>query len=323
MCSASFWGVFITRVIEEVITSFFYNGWHVNCILSSLGKVIMVKEKQKGFETYNSCLSSYLLHIRDGSLLTAEEEKSLSRRIMRGDDGARERLINSNLRLVVKIAKGYPSQEMDLIDLIQEGNLGLIKAAEKYDFTKNVRFSTYASFWIKQSITRALANKSKMIRLPHRKEEKLRKITKALQRLSKMSGSTPDMSVLSRETEIDESEVRSILQLPEKVLSIESSGTSNASTLKNIIEDPKYNPDFIVMRNYLKEKTREMLTILTAKERDVLLYRYAFINGRKYTLKYIGEKLKISPETVRQIEIRALRKIREHFSHLKDLLQTY
>jgi len=283
----------------------------------------MVKDKQTVDETYNSCLNSYLFHIRNGYLLTAEEEKSLSRRIMSGDRSARERLINSNLRLVVKIAKGYPSQEMDLIDLIQEGNLGLIKAAEKYDFTKNVRFSTYASFWIKQSITRALANKSKMIRLPHRKEEKLRKITKASQRLSKMSGCTPDTSALSRETKLDESEVSSILQLPKKVLSIESTGESEVCSLKNIIEDPKYNPDFIVMRNYLKEKTKEMLTILTAKERDILLYRYAFINGKKDTLKNIGDKLKISPETVRQIEIRALRKIREHFSHLKDFLQSY
>ncbi len=286
-------------------------------------KKMIVKELERVDDSYSSCLNSYLLNIRNGRLLTADEEKNLSRRILSGDRKARERLINSNLRLVVKIAKGYPSQEMDLIDLIQEGNLGLIKAAEKFDFKKNVRFSTYASFWIKQSITRALANKSKMIRLPHRKEEKLRKVTRASQRLSQMEGIKPDIADLSNETKIDESEVRSILRLPDKVLSIESTGESEACSLKNIVEDPKYNPDLIVMRNYLKEKTREMLTILTEKERDVLLYRYAFINGRKCTLKNIGEKLKISPETVRQIEIRALRKIREHFSHLKDLLWTH
>jgi len=284
---------------------------------------MLVKDKETLKDSYSSCLNSYLLNIRNGSLLTADEEKNLSRKILSGDGEARERLINCNLRLVVKIAKGYPSQEMDLIDLIQEGNLGLIKAAEKFDFKKNVRFSTYASFWIKQSITRALANKSRMIRLPHRKEEKLRKITKASQRLSKTDGVKPDTAGLSRETQINETEVRSILRLPGKVLSMESSGESDAFSLKNIVEDPKYNPDFIVMRNYLKEKTREMLTILTGKERDVLLYRYAFINGRKYTLKNIGEKLQVSPETVRQIEIRALRKIREHFSHLKDLLWTH
>jgi RNA polymerase primary sigma factor len=286
------------------------------------GKKMIVQEKETVQDGY-SCLNSYLMSIRSGQLLTADEEKNLSRRILCGDREALERLINSNLRLVVKIAKGYPSQEMDLIDLIQEGNLGLIKAAEKFDFKKNVRFSTYASFWIKQSISRALANKSKMIRLPHRKEEKLRKISKATQRFSKTEGSIPDTTTLSKETKLGESEIRSILRLPDKVLSIESSAGSEACSLKNIVEDPKYNPDFIVMRNYLKEKTREMLTILTEKEREVLLFRYSFIDGKKYTLKKIGERLSISPETVRQIEIRALKKIREHFSHLRDLLWTH
>jgi RNA polymerase primary sigma factor len=268
----------------------------------------------------SSNLHAYLSQIRHDRLLTAEEEKALSRRILQGDELARKSLINSNLRLVVKIARGYLTHDMELLDLIQEGNLGLIKAAEKFDFRKNVRFSTYASFWIKQSIARALSNKSRMIRLPHRKEEKLRKITKASQRFSKLNGRTPDAEELSCETKIDEHEIRNIMNLPEKVLSIESSDEGESYTLKNVIQDSKYNPDYIVMRKYLREKTAEMLEILTEKERQVLLYRYAFINGRKYTLKDIGEKLSISPETVRQVEIKALKKIREHFSHLKELL---
>ena len=122
------------------------------------------------------------------------------KKILQGDGQARETLIKSNLRLVVKIAKGYISREMDLLDLIQEGNLGLIKAADKFDFRKNVRFSTYASFWIKQSIARALSNKSRLIRLPHRKEEKLRKVTRAQQKLSKDFGRTADNSELATET---------------------------------------------------------------------------------------------------------------------------
>jgi RNA polymerase primary sigma factor len=268
----------------------------------------------------SSNLHAYLSQIRQDRLLTAEEEKALSRRILQGDEFARKSLINSNLRLVVKIARGYLTHDMELLDLIQEGNLGLIKAAEKFDFRKNVRFSTYASFWIKQSIARALSNKSRMIRLPHRKEEKLRKITKASQRLSKLNGRTPDAEELSCETKIEKHEIRSIMNLPEKVLSIESSDERENYSLKNVIQDSKYNPDYIVMRKYLREKTAEMLEILTEKERQVLLYRYAFINGRKYTLKDIGEKLSISPETVRQVEIKALKKIQEHFSHLKELL---
>jgi RNA polymerase primary sigma factor len=267
-----------------------------------------------------SNLNAYLCQIRNDRLLTAEEEKNLSKRILAGDEVARQNLINSNLRLVVKIARGYLTHDMELLDLIQEGNLGLIKAAEKFDFRKNVRFSTYASFWIKQSIARALSNKSRMIRLPHRKEEKLRKIAKASQRFSKINGRMPDPVELSSETKLDEQEIRSILCLPEKVLSIESVDDTESYSLKHVLQDSKYNPDYIVMRKYLREKTTEMLEILTEKERRVLLYRYAFINGRKYTLKDIGEKLKISPETVRQVEIKALKKIREHFSYLKELL---
>lgn len=268
-----------------------------------------------------SNLSAYLYQLKKDKLLTADEEKSLSKKILQGDGQARETLIKSNLRLVVKIAKGYISREMDLLDLIQEGNLGLIKAADKFDFRKNVRFSTYASFWIKQSIARALSNKSRLIRLPHRKEEKLRKVTRAQQKLSKDFGRTADNSELATETKIDQDEIRAILNLPDKVLSIESSNNDDSYSLKNTVEDPKYNPDNIVMKNYLKEKTEEMLDILTEKEKKVLLYRYSFLKGEKYTLKDIGEQLLISPETVRQIELRALKKIREHFSHLKEFLR--
>lgn len=268
-----------------------------------------------------SNLTAYLYQLKKDKLLTADEEKSLSKKILQGDGQARETLIKSNLRLVVKIAKGYISREMDLLDLIQEGNLGLIKAADKFDFRKNVRFSTYASFWIKQSIARALSNKSRLIRLPHRKEEKLRKVTRAQQKLSKDFGRTADNSELATETKIDQDEIRAILNLPDKVLSIESSNNDDSYSLKNTVEDPKYNPDNIVMKNYLKEKTEEMLDILTEKEKKVLLYRYSFLKGEKYTLKDIGEQLLISPETVRQIELRALKKIREHFSHLKEFLR--
>jgi RNA polymerase primary sigma factor len=227
-------------------------------------------------ENKDSNLTAYLCQIRNDRLLTADEEKDLSKRILKGDEIARENLINSNLRLVVKIARGYLTHDMDLLDLIQ--------------------------------------------RLPHRKEEKLRKISKASQKFSKLNGRTPDAEELSSETKIDELEIRNILRLPEKVLSIESATEGDGYSLPGILQDSKYDPDFIVMRKYLREKTSEMLQILTEKERKVLLYRYSFINGKKYTLKYIGEILKISPETVRQIEMKALKKIREYFSHLKELL---
>lgn len=270
-------------------------------------------------QTDNS-LNTYLYQISADKLLTAEEEKGLSKRILKGDEDARKVLINSNLRLVVKIAKGYLTHDMELLDLIQEGNVGLIKAAEKFDFRKNVRFSTYASFWIRQSIARAISNKSRMIRFPHRKEERLRKINKAQQKLIRELGRDPHPEELAGETKIDEKDVRSILTLPNRVVSIESTSDSDLFSLKHVVDDPKYSPDYIVMRNYLKEKTKQMLDILTEKEKKVLLLRYSFLQGERYTLKEIGKKLEISPETVRQIEMRALRKIREHFNHLREFL---
>ena len=270
-------------------------------------------------QTDNS-LKTYLYQISADKLLTAEEEKGLSKRILKGDAGARKVLINSNLRLVVKIAKGYLTHDMELLDLIQDGNVGLIKAAEKFDFRKNVRFSTYASFWIRQSIARAISNKSRMIRFPHRKEERLRKISKAQQKLTRELGRDPHLEELAEETKIDEKDVKSTLTLPNRIVSIESTSDSDLFSLKHVVDDPKYSPDYIVMRNYLKEKTQLMLDILTEKEKKVLLLRYSFLQGERYTLKEIGKKLEISPETVRQIEMRALRKIREHFSHLREFL---
>jgi RNA polymerase primary sigma factor len=294
--------------------------WHPYCIIDKGIRVMVMimTEYEQGRHSNN--LHSYLLKLRGDKLLTADEEKKLSRKILKGDRAARETLINSNLRLVVKIAKGYLSHDMDLLDLIQEGNLGLIKAADKFDFRKNVRFSTYASFWIKQSIARAISNKGRLIRLPHRKEEKLRKLARAQQRFNKDYGRNPDTGELSKETHIDEGEVKTILRLPDKVFSIESTTENENFALKDTVQDPNYNPDFMVMRRYLKEKTREMLGILNEKEKRVLLLRYSFLSGEKYTLKDIGEKLSISPETVRQMELRALKKIREHFGHLKDFL---
>ncbi len=277
--------------------------------------------KRKDYRLSDDSLKNYLKSIKNGELLTAEEEKELSKRILKGDEKARQRFINANLRLVVKIAKNYVTPGMDLLDLIQEGNLGLIKATDKFDFKKNARFSTYASFWIKQSITRAISSKSRFIRLPHRKDEKLRRVSKVHNKIAREKGREPNIEELSKEANLTEDEVKTILSLPDNVISIESSGKNNDKyDLSNMINDDKYNPDRYVLRNYLREKAKEMLEILNEKEKKVLYMRYSFFTGQKYTLKEIGEELSTSPETVRQIEMRALRKIREHFSHLKEFL---
>lgn len=266
----------------------------------------------------NDGLRSYFDQIKRTALLSFEEELELSRRIQKGDEAARQRLIEANLRLVVRIAKSFKTPDVSLLDLIQEGNLGLIKAAAKYDHRKQVRFSTYASWWIKQSIVRSLSNKRRVIRLPHRKEEKLRKINKAYNALAQHYQRTPTMSEIADEIGMKEKDIESILALSTNVVSLSSSPGTDNGTLQELIEDTTYAPERELISNSLREETRRFLETLLEKEKQILMYRFAFYGGKKYTLKRIGDELGISPETVRQIEIRALKKLRKCADSLKE-----
>jgi RNA polymerase primary sigma factor len=269
-------------------------------------------------ETKEDTLRAYFDQIKKARLLTFEEELALSRRIRRGDEAARQQLITANLRLVVRIAKKYMTPDVSLLDLIQEGNLGLIKAASKYDYHKQVRFSTYASWWIKQAIVRALSNKRRVIRLPHRKEEKLRRINKAYNTLSQQLKRAPNSQEIAEELGIREQEVETIVGLSNAVVSLDGPTPEQNGTLQDLVMDNNYVPDQQLLRNSLREKTLAFLETLMEKEKQILLYRFAFYGGRKYTLKMIGDELGISPETVRQIEIRALRKLRECANELRE-----
>lgn len=263
-------------------------------------------------------LRAYFDQIKKTRLLTFEEELELSRSIRKGDESARQKLITCNLRLVVRIAKKYLTPDVSLLDLIQEGNLGLIKAASKYDDRKNVRFSTYASWWIKQAIVRALSNKRRVIRLPHRKEEKLRRINKAYNALSQEFKRSPNSQEIANELGLQEREVDSIVSLSSAVVSLDGPTPEDNGTLQDLIMDNTFVPDKELLQRSLHEKTLAFLETLMEKEKQILLYRFAFYGGRKYTLKMIGDELGISPETVRQIEIRALRKLRESAGELRD-----
>jgi RNA polymerase primary sigma factor len=265
-------------------------------------------------------LRAYFDQIKKTRLLTFEEELALSRSIQRGDEAARQRMITANLRLVVRIAKKYMTSDVSLLDLIQEGNLGLIKAASKYDYRKNVRFSTYASWWIKQAIVRALSNKRRVIRLPHRKEEKLRRINKTFNTLSQQYKRSPNYQEIADELGMQGREVEAIVSLSSAVVSLDGPTPEENGTLQDLIMDYTYVPDRELLRNSLREKTMGFLETLLAKEKQILLYRFAFFGGRKYTLKMIGDEMGISPETVRQIEIRALRKLKECAGELRDFV---
>jgi RNA polymerase primary sigma factor len=275
-----------------------------------------------GIDSREDALRAYFAQIKRSRLLTFEEELALSRRVMQGDDSARQTLIEANLRLVVRIAKKYMTRDVSLLDLIQEGNLGLIKAASKYDFHKHVRFSTYASWWIKQAIVRALSNKRRTIRLPHRKEEKLRKINKAYNALSQELKRTPNIEEIARELGLKKREVETIVQLSNAVVSLDGPTQEESGTLQDVIEDNSYIPEKDLLRENLRERTLKFLETLLEKEKQILLYRFAFYGGKKYTLKKIGDEMGISPETVRQIEIRALRKLKESAEELREFVYT-
>ncbi|TVQ27555.1 MAG: sigma-70 family RNA polymerase sigma factor [Spirochaetaceae bacterium] len=276
--------------------------------------------KRKAKPAQDDALKSYFDQIRKTELLTFEQELELSRRIEAGDEQARTQLIEANLRLVVKIAKAYVSPDVSLLDLVQEGNLGLLKAAGKYDHRKQVRFSTYASWWIKQSITRALSNKRRSIRLPHRKEDALRKIQRAHNALSQRLMRRPSVDEVAKEVGMESSEVVQIMNIATGPVSLDSDLNSDSGTLHDVFEDYSYSPDTEVMKKEMRQETLRFLERLREKEKMILLYRFAFYGGKKYTLKRISDEMGISPETVRQIELRALRKLREHSSEIEEFV---
>ena len=263
----------------------------------------------------------YLKEINRFDLLNFEEEQDYSKRIAQGDKDALNLLINANLRLVVKIAKSYVSPEMGLMDLIQEGNIGLMKAAEKYDHRKEVRFSTYASWWIKQSIRRAMTNKRRTIRLPHRKEEALKRLQTISDDFVQDHFRRPRVEELAARTGINESEISAVLDLCEStVVSLDSEIDMNSGTLLDLLEDNSYSPDGELERNSLEEGTRRFLNVLREREKAVLWHRFAFEGGKKQTLKTVGEKMGISPETVRQTEMRALKKLRREVEPIREYI---
>lgn len=265
-------------------------------------------------------LQAYFHTIKKAPLLSFEEELELSRRIERGDEKARQKLIESNLRLVVKIAKAYATSDVSFLDIVQEGNLGLIKAATKYDYRKQVRFSTYAAWWIRQSIVRALSNKRRSIRLPHRKEEAIKKIQKAYYTLSQTLIRKPTDKEIAKEINMREVEVANLMRISNSVMSLDSEISFDSGNLLDVFEDTTYDPDKELLERSMREETMKFLEILLEKEKQILLYRFAFYGGKKYTLKNIGEELGISPETVRQIEMRAMKKLRQHANELSEFI---
>jgi RNA polymerase primary sigma factor len=263
-------------------------------------------------------LFAYVSQIRNISLLSFAEELELSECIKKGDEAARRRLIEANLRLVVKIAKAYNNKGVPLMDLIQEGNMGLIRAVEKYDHTRQLRFSTYATWWIRQAITRYLTDRRRTIRLPHRKEEILRKVNQAYNVLTQQNKRPPKYSEIADEIGVPVKDVEFVLSLSCEIIPLETEwGTNENSLMIEHLADHTYSPEPVLMKKSSREDTFRVLNELKDHEKSVLIYRYELNGGKRHTLKNISTKLGLSTETIRQIELRALQKLRNNAKDLK------
>jgi RNA polymerase primary sigma factor len=264
-------------------------------------------------------LQIYFNQIRAYPLLEAEEELELARLIEQGDQNALHKLIRSNLRLVVKIARGYATSDVPFMDLVQEGNLGLMHAAEKFDYAKNLRFCTYAGWWIRQFISRYLTNKRRVVRLPHRKEEMLRKIQHTYHTLSQTLMHQPRTEDIADELGIPVQDINFIVNMSSGPLPLElDAGRDDGGTVMNVHEDYTYSPERTLFQQYYRDETQRFLGRLKDRERQVLSYRYQLEDGEPHTLKEIGDKMDLSPETIRQIEKKALIKIRSHANELRN-----
>jgi RNA polymerase primary sigma factor len=266
-------------------------------------------------------INQYFHEINAVKLLTGEEEVELARAKGKGDLKAQEKLINANLRLVVKIAKNYTSLEPSLIDLVQEGNLGLIRAAEKFDYKMGCRFSTYASYWIKHYITRFIAKRSRTIRVPIRKGDLFKKIKKAQESLISDLGKEPSVREIAELLGIDENIVADIMEVFQPTVSLEHPLNDDEFNLYEVVSDEKYqSPDSAITRKDLRSELEAAMNSLMDNEKKILRLRFGFDNDRPVTLKEVGAEFGISAETVRQIESRAMTKIRRKFSHLGNYL---
>ncbi len=262
----------------------------------------------------------YFDDLKNDKLLSREEEIDLAKKIEAGDKSAVTTMIRSNLRLVIKIAKIYITNEWQLEDLIQEGNIGLMRAIEKFDYTKEVRFATYASWWIKQSIIRSLSNKRRAIRLPHRKEESVRLVKKMTSELFQRLNRSPSIKELATEMNYSETKVKSILSMGESIASLDAEINEDGLSLSSGIGDLRFSPEMVFNANEMITETDKVLEKLKQKEKFIIRQRFLSNGQEKNTLKSIAKDMGISPETVRQIEIKAISKIRSEYPYLKEYL---
>ena len=329
-------GSITTNQLCDIMEKFDTNPTQIDYVYKSLNDagIQIVDEEQRDRELFEQALSDiglddpvkmYLKDIGRVPLLSAEEEVELAKRMQEDDVAAKKRLSEANLRLVVSIAKRYVGRGMLFLDLIQEGNLGLMKAVEKFDYQKGFKFSTYATWWIRQSITRAIADQARTIRIPVHMVETINKLTRVQRVLLQELGREPTPEEIAEKMGVTEERVREIQKIAQDPVSLETPiGDEEDSHLGDFIEDEKtVTPSDSVATTMLKEQLLGVLDTLTPREEKVLRLRYGIDDGKPRTLEEVGKEFNVTRERIRQIEAKALRKLRHpsRSKKLKDFLE--
>ena len=329
-------GSISTNALCDIMEKYDTDAAQMDFVYKSIGEagIQIVDEDARDRELFEQALADvslddpvkmYLKDIGRVPLLSAEEEIDLAKRMQENDIAARKRLSEANLRLVVSIAKRYVGRGMLFLDLIQEGNLGLMKAVEKFDYQKGFKFSTYATWWIRQSITRAIADQARTIRIPVHMVETINKLTRVQRMLLQDLGREPTPAEIAEKMGVTEDRVREIQKIAQDPVSLETPiGEEEDSHLGDFIEDEKTaTPSDSVAFTMLKEQLLGVLDTLTPREEKVLRLRYGIDDGKPRTLEEVGREFNVTRERIRQIEAKALRKLRHpsRCKRLKDFLE--
>ena len=259
----------------------------------------------------------YLREIGKIPLLNSEEEYNLAQKVVSGDKKAKDKMVESNMRLVVSIAKRYSGRGLDFLDLIQEGNTGLLRAVEKFDPDKGFKFSTYATWWIRQAITRAIADQARTIRIPVHMVETINKLLRTQRRMTQELNREPTIEELSKELEMEPEKIEYVIKIKQDISSLDASvgrdGEDEDSALGDFIEDEeRITPEESASNQLLKEQIQSILSSLSEREQRIIKMRFGLGNGKSHTLEEVGQEFAVTRERIRQIEAKALGKLRKH-----------
>ncbi len=279
------------------------------------GEEVITEDQHYLDDIADDSVRLYLREIGKIPLLNAEEELALAQRVVAGDKDAKDKMAEANMRLVVSIAKRYVGRGLDLLDLIQEGNTGLLRAVEKFDPDKGFKFSTYATWWIRQAITRAIADQARTIRIPVHMVETINKLLRTQRRLTQELNREPSNEEIAAAMEIEVDKVEHIMKIKQDISSLDASirDDEEESVLADFIEDEDtISPEESATNQLLKEQVKDMLAALTEREQKIIKLRFGLEDGKQHTLEEVGQEFSVTRERIRQIEAKALAKLRKH-----------